>query len=232
MFTLVQLWSCDQSVDRRRLRCYLLAAGLLYPGSVSVLTERLSVGVAEEGVLVSVGGKNHTTRISVTDGGVAGVYLEPPPCLRSAVRGSKVTWRGCDGGVQLVQQSLCDGGQRRHKLLPDDSRVVLRKKKTGCDTGSSPFGARQPAHTGPSPPLRRRFQRGHGRQTGSACRCLRSRAYLHLQVCAADGAVQLLLSGLLPVDQVLQLVVPQRDAKATGDVALTRRGEKRDKKKK
>lgn len=75
--TVVQLWSCDQSVDRCRVRCYLLAAGLLYPGSVSVLTERLSVGVVDEGVLVSAG--KNTTRISVTDGGVAGVYLEHSP---------------------------------------------------------------------------------------------------------------------------------------------------------
>lgn len=34
-------------------------------------------------------------------------------------------------------------------------------------------------------------------------------AYLYLQVCAADGAVQLLLSELLSVDQILQQVVPQ-----------------------
>lgn len=59
---LVRLGSCDQSVDRCRARRYLLAAGLLYPGSVSVLTERLSVGVAEEGVLVSVGGKKTQLR--------------------------------------------------------------------------------------------------------------------------------------------------------------------------
>lgn len=49
----------------------------MYPGSVSVLTERLSVGVAEEGVLVSAGG-THTTRMSVTDGGEVRVHLENP----------------------------------------------------------------------------------------------------------------------------------------------------------
>lgn len=45
-------------------------------------------------------------------------------------------------------------------------------------------------------------------------------AYLYLQVCAADGAVQLLLSELLSAAQTLQLVVSQGHSQLTNDLTL------------
>lgn len=45
-------------------------------------------------------------------------------------------------------------------------------------------------------------------------------SYLYFLVCAADGAVQLLLSELLPADQSLKLVVSERRSQPPDDLTL------------
>lgn len=95
-----------------------------------------------------------------------------------------------------MKQSLGDGGQRCDKLIADDSHILLSTKKTGVTLTPPP----SVGLTGSD------ANRSHI-DSSPLDDCVPAYLYLHVRV--ADGAVQLLLSELLSVDQILQQVVPQ-----------------------